>query len=126
MHGNVVFKASKNIILYIFVEIKEGRSSTLLPYMDLHEISELDQKSLHKQHTEKSELLNTIHYDYASLNFCECEFFLLSFVNPKFVSFRRSCHQKVLRFNPIIMKFPGKKFYEFSSRFEKFETFYEW
>ena len=30
--------------------------------------------SLHEQHTEKSELLNTIYYDYASLNFSECEF----------------------------------------------------
>ena len=42
--------------------------------MDFHEISELDQKSYHKQHIEKSELLNTIYYDYASPNFCECKF----------------------------------------------------
>ena len=42
--------------------------------MDVHEISELDQKSFHKQHTEKSELLNTIFYDSASLDFCDCKF----------------------------------------------------
>ena len=41
--------------------------------MDFYEILELDQKSLYKQEIEKSELLNTIYYDYASLNFCECE-----------------------------------------------------
>ena len=37
--------------------------------MDFHEISELDQKSLQKQHIEKSDLLNTIYYDSAGLNF---------------------------------------------------------
>ena len=37
--------------------------------MDFHEISELDQKSLQKQHIEKSELLNIIYYDSAGLNF---------------------------------------------------------
>ena len=42
--------------------------------MDFYEISELDQKSLCKQHIEKSEQLNTIHYDSACLNFCECKF----------------------------------------------------
>ena len=39
--------------------------------MEFHEISELDQKSLQKQHIEKSELLNIIYYDFAS-QFCKC------------------------------------------------------
>ena len=48
--------------------------NTTLPCMDFHEISELDQKSVHKQYIKKSKLLNTIYYDSACLNFCECEF----------------------------------------------------
>ena len=42
--------------------------------MDIHEISELYKKNFHKQYIEKSELLNTVYYDYASINFSEYEF----------------------------------------------------
>ena len=41
--------------------------------MDFHEISELNQKSLHEQDIENSELLNIIYSDSASLNICECK-----------------------------------------------------